>query len=241
MPITLKELVDQGIEFTLGGELGAEISSATLVNRAGRALFRMHQWNFREQSSKSIPLVTGQDHVILPADFGTMVAIHMTDNLNGTVRLVTPREMGMHRATSVIASSSHYWACVVSGGPMNQRWRLELYPTPTSEDTLQVWYRNKWLTLENDDDVANCPDFVVDLLIELIAAYAIGYQERGKHLSLSAVLKEIRAGEIFRAASVEDGMTQTELGPIVGGAVEPRGISGIMGGWAPYNTVTDPT
>ena len=234
MPITRLEIQQQGIEHPLGGDMSDDFDMAKVVNRAGNALYRMHQWEFRIVGPVDVPLVVNQDHVHLPKDFGTMIALHMKDNLNGTVRQVTEREIGLHRSTSVIASASHFWATTGRGlGANRGRVQLKLYPTPTEGDTLQLWYRSTWLDLEEDDATANIPDYCIDLLVEVTAAYALGYEERERG-TIGERMKIIKEGPIFEDAKIEDGLSQTELGPIVGGAVEPRGIAGVLGDWAPY-------
>lgn len=94
---------------------------------------------------------------------------------------------------------------------------LEVVPVPTesSAGALSILYRAGWAEAEDDGDILSLPSegWLDSLYIELVRAYARGWEEQGSG-SLSARIKEIKDGPLFSDAKAQDGEIQAQRGPV---------------------------
>lgn len=106
----------------------------------------------------------------------------------------------------------------VDSGPV--RARLDLWPTPTQDDIdrLYVYYRRGWQACDSDNALIPIPDWMETLYIDLVRAFARGY-ERESEAGFDARVAQIKAGPIYMAAQLRDKEMVQHLGPMQGGAV----------------------
>ena len=97
--------------------------------------------------------------------------------------------------------------------------RLELYPTPstTTTEALTLYYRAGWSRVYDDRKPLQMPAYIEPLYIELLRAFARGYEEEDQG-SLSTRLNEIMKGAIFAISVDRDSSVQPDYGPIRNGA-----------------------
>lgn len=221
--LTLANLKSHVTHALGGGEPAAELSSAGIVNEAGRFLFSMHPWEFRSRPPVAIDFIADQSYAALPDDFGNIVGYSMTDGLNTGLTLTTIHDL-VQRRTGSTGTPQTYWGAIVQARSANRARglppvRLELYPTPTetSRGALTLAYLADWVDLVDDADVAQVEPFVESLLIALVRAFAKGYEE-DEVGTIDARLQQVRDGYLFASAVQHDGMKQMELGPIQNGA-----------------------
>ncbi len=210
------------------------ITLAQVINLAGSWFFSAHPWAFREGVVAKLHLTADQEHVDLPADFGALTVIQMTESLTSTISLTTPGELIARRVRSVTVTQQHYWVALVQG-PKNDRAgafpppRLEIWPTPAtnSENAITVVYRRKWLrfadtTADTSVDTVPVPEYAEMALIQA-ARYAVtGWGERlmQPQGGIDTLLNNLKKGAIWQAAVEEDGLQQPNYGPLSGGAIE---------------------
>jgi len=227
MALTIDKLRNR-IKLALGGSVSTKIDQDDILNEAGRALVLMKPdgWKFLERPPAAIDFVSGQQYVSLPTDFGQLIDIgYDADSLN-RFSLGTMREIAELRASGVIPPAE-YVGVIVQGGQSSSTAamgsaRIEIAPTPPASVTgaLAVYYRAKWtdLVYSSGNEVPNIPDHVHLLYSEIVAAVAMGYNERDAG-STTARLEEIASGWLFNSASTYDSLIQSDYGPLGPGAV----------------------
>ena len=110
---------------------------------------------------------------------------------------------------------------------------MELHPTPTSADSVVVAYRSDWSELTSDEEYAHVPGYAESVLISLVRAFALGYEEDG----LEVRVAEVQNGPLFQRLLEKDGIIQPDYGPIKNGA-----LSQVVSGYhLPWDSTSDPS
>ena len=217
MALTLATL-KQHVQHALGGSVSSQLDETSIINEAGRYMF-LSPWKFRERPPAIISFVAAQNHVLLPEDFGEVVAANMTDGLVRSFTFTTFHDLVQRRSTST-GVTNHYWIAISPPTPGSSAEgvpapRMELYPTPTSGDQITVAYRAKWKELSSDESVALIPDYAESALVSAVRAFALGYEEEGLEMRLA----EIENGALWIRLKEKDGLIQPDYGPIRGSAL----------------------
>jgi len=234
--LTLTNLKSQ-VSHALGGSPSTEITSADIVNQAGRHMFTF-SWKFRVRPSTPVTTTASTSYANLPTDVGEIITARMRDGLNDSIELTSYDKLLLIRNGSLStgrqfhAAVSYYNATGDDSPTAALTPRLELAPTPTAVDTIDIIYRAKWSELSDDDDIAAVPDFAESLLILYVRAFAQGYEEE----NFIQRVMEVDSSPMFHRTAIQDGMIQPEYGPIDGGH-----ISGARsGGRLPFDTIANP-
>jgi len=219
MSLTLADLKNQ-ISHVLGGSPSSKIGDLTIINEAGRHLFH-YQWKFRERPPTSVFTDADVDYVVLPDDVGEVTGLRMKDGLTDSIRLTTIEEVVDVRNTT-ISTGNNYVAAIVwpvaYSGQQEQFPRLELAPTPTTEEEITLLYKAKFRDFTSDDQdtsVAKVPPMAEGVFIALVRAIALGYEEE----NMTQRLMEVEASPVFQRLLVSDGFLQPDYGPLRNGAV----------------------
>ena len=221
------------VEHALGGTPSVQLSSADIVNQAGRQFFN-HQWNFRLKGPKEITTTANAKYVDLPSDFGHMVSVYMQSGLTESIQMTTLEQVIKVRNSSV-STGSNYVATItwpeteVATTPP----RLELAPTPSSEDTIVVAYLSGWQQLEQDVETVRVPAYAEAALIQMVRAFALGYEEE----NMSQRILEVEQGPIFQQAMTSDGLPQNHFGPLQNGVVSSMHDNRKL----PFDVIADPS
>lgn len=221
------------VEHALGGSPSAQLPSSDIVNQAGRQFFN-HQWNFRLKGPKEITTNANAKYVDLPADFGHMVSLYMQSGLTESIQLTTLEQVIKVRNSS-ISTGSNYMATIT--WPENEVAttppRLELAPTPSSQDTIVVAYLSGWQQMEQDTETVKVPAYAEAALIQMVRAFALGYEEE----NMSQRILEVEQGPIFQQALTSDGLTQNHYGPLQNGVVNSTHDSRRL----PFDAISNPS
>lgn len=234
------------VTHALGGGIPAsDVDQERIINDAGRHLVSMHPWKWLECAPASLNFTQDTAYVAMPSDFRSLVSIESDEDLNADFNLTSIEEIVSLRQNDVNLTSEYYGALVrpvqTSVTTLMPVPRLELYPTPAASVTgaLQIVYQRGWTLLDTDTDVPNIPWFMEGLLVSLVRAFALGYEEpEGGTVNqriMDVTGTRDQPSPLFSAAVTEDGMTQPEYGEMRGGWLE---------GWpAPqsWNPVSDPS
>lgn len=205
------------------------------INGAGRHLYSMHQWGFTAPDAIKRDYVAGQDYIVLPDDFGSLIDLTATDGTNDSVSIIELSRLTQLRNTPIeITGTGRRYAAISwprlpdPVGEMPNP-RLELWPSITSDSAgaVTILYRARWMDLKNSTDVAATQWHVENLLTILVAAFARGWGEEDA-ADLDDRLGKIGRGEVYKAAKEQDGMIQPSLGRMSGGAI---GISDPTNPW----------
>ena len=171
--------------------------------------------------------------VALPLDFRSMKSISATDSLVNGLYLTTADELLRKRTNQIeVASSWNYYGTIVyAGAPPAPL--LEIWPSSTVNETdaFTMFYKAGWLRGTSDDATIYVPDWIDSLMISIVRAFALGYEEGSEpdRPSMAQHLAEIAAGPLFMAAKRRDGNTQGFYGPLRGGAAQRQ-----RHGYVPY-------
>jgi len=198
---------------TASGQTVAQ-RQAEIVNIAGEHLFT-HPWRFREASS-NVSTVASQSYVSLPSDFAELTQAWKEDYV---LWIQSPEEVEAARQSNYPDLT---WRAYVkeyvptgdtAGVSTTASYRLELYPTPTSVETLKILYRKGWQGVSAstaDTRIIEIPRHVEATLIAFVRAVAESYEDGQQ----SQRFAEIEAGPIFGAAKQKDGMVQGTFGQL---------------------------
>lgn len=216
----------------------SDLPHSTIVNAAGVQLYNMCSWQFRERDPVSLSFVADQDHVELPADFGKVTA-YALNGLTQDFSFTTPQIIANYRDHAIVPTGFHWWGAIVQPRQASQTQvvppkRVQLYPTPTSGDTvnlLKMWYMAKWWTLVDDDHIAAIPEFIEPLLISLVHAFALAWID-DQIASPAIRVQEIKNSGLYSDAVDEDGTMQPDYGTPRRGAATERDVARL--GYLPY-------
>jgi hypothetical protein len=194
---------------TASGQTVAE-RQAEIINTAGEHLFT-HPWKFREATA-TVTTVVSQSYVALPSDFAELTQVWKQDQ---PLWIQSPEEVETARQTNYPDLTWRAYVKTVLPTTLapTQSFRLELYPTPTSAESLNVLYRTGWQSVTSStatSEVISIPKHVEATLISYVRAVAEAYEDGQQ----SQRFAEIEAGPIFGAAKQKDGMVQSHFGQV---------------------------
>ena len=195
---------------TAAGQTVAQ-RQAEFVNIAGEHLFT-HPWKFRERTDL-LSLTAAQNWIALPSDFAELMGAWKDRT---EMAVVTPEILETYRLSAM--PDYGYKAAVRTVVPSNstaQSFRLELYPTPSANESnvVKVAYRTGWQGVSAstpDSTVISVPSHVEGTLIAYVRAVSESFEDG----MLSQRIAEIEAGPMFGAAQRKDGMVQTHFGQL---------------------------
>jgi hypothetical protein len=194
---------------TASGQTVAE-RQAEIINTAGEHLFT-HPWKFREATA-TVTTVVSQSYVALPSDFAELTQVWKQDQ---PLWIQSPEEVETARQTNYpdLTWRAYVKTVLPTTIAPTQSFRLELYPTPTSAESLKVLYRTGWQSVTSStatSEVISIPKHVEATLISYVRAVAEAYEDGQQ----SQRFAEIEAGPIFGAAKQKDGMVQSHFGQV---------------------------
>lgn len=219
MALSLAQLLDD-VNHVLGKDADALVDATQVVNEAGRLLFQLHAWQWRNRPVADLDLVADQAYVALPADFGfgEVDDLNMSDALSFGIAPSTLSEIEYMRSQQLASPAMYFWALAypsqTSTTAAPGQPRIELHPTPSSSeaDAIKLTYRAGWVELSDNASVANVPVSMEHLLRRIVRAYAVAY-----HTGDYAALDSIEASPEFKRLKKADGGTQRNLGKPMGG------------------------
>lgn len=226
------------VTHALGGTPASEITSADIVNQAGRHMFS-YSWKFRSRPTVDMSTVSSQSYVDLPSDVGEIITIRMKNGLNDSIQLTSYDKLLLIRNGSIStgrqfhAAVSYYDSTGVADTTIAVTPRLEIAPTPTAVDQISIFYRAKWPGLTEDASIAPVPDWAEALLIAYVRAFAQGYEEE----NFMQRVAEIDQSPLYHRTAVQDGMLLPEYGPIEGGHIQSIRDNARL----PFDTIADPS
>ncbi len=223
MARTLADYLDIA-EHAAGGQVDASIDLEALVNDAGRYLVQMHEWAFLERPVALLATVQSQAYLTLPTDFDQLVAIGNTASfLDTSVHLLPADQFEQLKASQVSNQLDVYLALEwptqtattnAAGNP-----RLAIYPTPSSSQADRYWlnYKAGWIELTSTSAVANVPEGIEPLLIQLVRAHV-----RGEVMGMGPYdeLEKIERSTMLKRLKESYGLVNPSAAPIEGGAVQ---------------------
>lgn len=208
------------------------------LNDAGRHLFLEAPFLWRGEPSRSIPAVAGQNYVLLPDDFHSIMHVTCTPTSLWPVQEVSlDFIMDMRRGATPLASvmggmcisvQSYSTQATADSQPVE---RMELYPTPTADGnpTFLLSYKRTWRELAAADSsaVPNIPTEAENALVCLSRAMACARENE----------PDMAAGEfaLYQQALTillkSDAARQVQFGRIRGGANDLGGSS-VLFSWS---------
>ena len=227
MALTVQEC-SAHIEHTLAGEISPEIGVVSTINRAGDFFATAYPWRWLEGRSSAVGTTAGQDYTTLPSDLRELVGWQATAGLVQRLEITSLQSLIDRRTNEVFTTSWHYWGAIThrvgaSGGvePI-----LELWPTPgsTAADVFTIFYRAGWTDVANDTDVLAIPDYTEAPYLQILRAFARGYEEEDV-ASLDTRLGEVVAGPLFLSAVTRDSLIQPSYGPVENTAIQASRVA----------------
>lgn len=197
------------------------VPMVTLCNQAGDYLANMHGWGWLVRKPASLNLVAGRTSISLPDDFGRALGRPRSQG-SGSFQWGTLDEVTALRAGSATASSfvgAIVWVTDINTGTIKPQIELSAEASTTETGAFLLPYVARWTEIVSDEDLFQIPSFIEPLYLEIVFAFAQGYDEhdlsmRDERLAL------IRAGDTFMSARRRDGGAQPSLGQMTGGAVQ---------------------
>lgn len=238
MARTLADYLDIA-EHAAGGQVDASIDLTQIVNDAGRYLVQMHDWAFLERPQALLDTVADQAYLDLPSDFDRLIAVGNTVNNDQYAVKLLPADQFERARTSEVTDQldiflSLEWptqAATTSNSPVP---RLAIYPVPATSTSDRYWlnYRAGWTALSANASVANIPEPIEHLLIQLIRAMV-----RGEVSGQGAYdeLNRIEASPALRRLKESYGLVNAEPAPMEGGAIQTLSTNR---DWRRHSTIT---
>jgi len=222
MTITAKQAI-RHIRSSLSGD--PDIDGIELVNTAGKLMYGLRSWNFRQRGPVTAGFTASQAFVELPANFGEMTSIRMTNGLTTNIHQATMDELVGYRVES-IGNPRDFWYAVsfenLAVGGTRIVPRLELYPTPSTTDAtaLTYAYRARWVEATSDDEIlAGVPELAEPLYIRMCRQLARSYDDEDV-VAYTESLGSIRASEEFRSAIQQDVNLRKSYGTLLNGIAQ---------------------
>jgi hypothetical protein len=184
---------------------------------------------------------------ILPSNFGYRLNAYAAASTlaHNSLRLVDHQLLADLRSSAIVQpvglySGSLYQSHNVSAAGGSPAWRLELWPYPAAADPdiFLVSYDVAWSAPSVDSAVLPIPSILEDLFISLLRAITRGYEEEEEG-TVEDRVDRLRQSSTFYEATLADGLSQPDYGPIRGGA-EEQAMGGGWGGPEASDYVEDP-
>ena len=184
-----------------------------------------------------------EDAQALAAAINNAPHLFLRAEVSGAIITLTHQVEGTRGNDMTLTPSAGTLTCTlldtgVSAGPV--RARLDLWPTPSQyePERLLVYYRSGWTPVETDSHVIPIPDWMESLYIQLVRAFARGY-ERESEGDPSARIASVETGPIAMAAKSRDKQMMPHMGPMRGGAA--TGVRSTYDHLWNFTSVSDPT
>lgn len=216
------------VTFTLAAGGGTVGHAKVLARTSGNVL--SVQYNADIGDAASVDFDVDVSHVLLPTDFGTHVDLFGTRSFTRYAYAASLSEM-IESDTNQLVSTSFLtlygieWA---QGADKEQPVAtLKVWPEPSQAtwDELSLIYRRGWLELTSDDDIVPIPEWLENLYIQYVRAFAAGYEDGKSPLerlaALETALKLVRTGEVYADAKRRDVSMQPNYGPARHVAIAP--------------------
>lgn len=203
------------------GDDTGEIDIDLVVNDALEHIAALHQWNWLSTGHQTLDVTADQDHIILPADFGTLTAIEHDEGFTREMIPTTWQELLRMRQSSIQDWNRSYWYVVQTGNVASgdedaglDLPTIELYPTPSedADDAIAIVYRRFLRRLKDDTDFPQWPGYMDRALSLLARAFANGDFEENPQ---SAVM--IQFQQLIPDLMVKDGLDRRSFGVMRGG------------------------
>jgi len=158
------------------------IAPSTIVNDAIEYIVSMNEWNWISTGQQSLDIIADQDHVTLPADFGTLQAIEFQQSWAEIMTPVNWETLLWLRQNPLEAWTSGYFYTIATGNvEVGQEdagltlATIAIYPTPAADDldAIQVVYRRFIRRLVNNSDRPQWPPYMDRLGSLLARSYAM--------------------------------------------------------------------
>jgi len=211
------------------GDATGNLDVGAIVNDALEHLAAMHSWTWLSSNQKSLDIVGGVDHILLPEDFGTLTALEHTE---GFTRLMIPTtwvDLLRLRQQSIQEWSRSYWYVIQIGnvavGDEDAGLDLptiELYPTPADDftDAISIVYRRFLRRMVDDADRPQWPSYMDRPCSLLARAFALGDFDAEQ-------LPRTAEGEQFQLmlpdVKTKDGLARRSYG-VMDGGLYPRTV-----------------
>lgn len=178
----------------------------------------------------SISFDLDTSHVLLPEDFGSHVELFGTRSFLRYAYSASLTELMDNETNQLVAASfsSGYaieWAqAAEKAQPVAT---LKVWPEPSAStwDELSLVYRRGWLELTSDDDIVSIPDWLENLYIQYVRAFAAGYEDGTSPLqrvaALDSAIASVETGHIYARAKRHDENMQPTYGPPRNLAIRP--------------------
>lgn len=224
MTQTLASLIAIGTHASGIHSVPAGITFEGLVHEAGTWMTGLRAWSYLRAPDAFLSVVANQDYIDLPDSYGRLLAVDAVDSIAGMARWIAPETMNAMRARPTTAGAllqyvSIGWSAPSTTAPVTQR--LLVYPEQTAAvpNAFRVQYLAGWKRLEGDNDFASIPaDGSMDTLLRLsVAAFFSGYLKEAE-ATLDERLAALLAGPALHQAAIYDGLRQSNMGPVLGGA-----------------------
>jgi hypothetical protein len=210
------------VEHTLDGK--SVRPTLEILNKAGEYLVGMRPWKWLQGATASVDFVASQSYADLPSGLLRIIAADMADGFVSRLEPVSLQTLLELRVANLGTQSVYYWALshhqAGSGGGAPTP-RMELWPTPTSNETgaITVFYVSGWATIDDENDQLSIPRWIEGLYIQVLRAYARGWEMEDLG-SLEDRLSVVRGSTLFRQAADIDQTFQGTVGVIRNGAVQ---------------------
>jgi hypothetical protein len=267
MPITVQR-AKAAVLLACGGDpstatgMTVDARVAEIVNSAGQQLFH-HNWTWRERSSNlTLDFVQNQKHVTLPTDSvlnevltSTIIRVFPVNNNFRTFTFVSPEKFTEFEARNLNITEGMRYLTITRpesdfGTGTATDLRLEVYPTPTANETdvVGIKYRRDFPTVRSTDvngsDTTANPQLLFELpipesAIPLFLEYLRAFGEGGEYGDTSQRVAAVEAGPLYDQAMRHDGTTSPNYGPL---PLAVRGKSSYAGlQFFPNGNIPDPS
>ncbi len=216
MGYTLTTLSNE-ITHVLGRAPASPLTATILVNDALLWMCSSHQWSWLAEDM-SLNLVSSQNYVALPADFGRMLTVHRAATFARMVP-VSFEKIFEYRATQISAVEGmvgYYYAIRAekqASATAYPLWRMELYPTPSASVSAGIigLYQRVPAALASGSSVPDIPEEYHVALKFLCRAMAVHSEEEYRSSDWD------RYDELIDILKKKDGDVQSDLGQMEGG------------------------
>ena len=218
-----------------GGSPDALVDLDAVINDALAHLQSVHNWKFLQNASVSLTLINQQPYVDLPADFENVTSVTYPETWTNGMIPTTLDELDRLRDAPVSTWTLGFWFAVRTGvvDPSSRTRgmlpdRLELYPTPTNNPSsgnidgpISIRYTRRFIPLVDDDDVPGFPRWMESAFTHLVRAHIQALEDDLPFADASPAYQVFLSQ--LNDLMARDGMTQINLGQIVGGIDERYG------------------
>jgi hypothetical protein len=197
------------------------VTTISILNEALFFLFDYHDWSWRQRPPALLNIVSGQDYVALPTDFGWdgMLKVHanVTVPQIGVLKC-TLDDISRFRGQTAPATTPYYvalaWPTQTSLTVAPATPRLEIWPTPSLSisNAIRITYRAGAISVTNTTDVPNIPTHFEGALSKLACGLIKRYELDGDDTDYVAALGRLEqlklADAVIRRPFITEGAKQ---------------------------------